>query len=318
MTFLIVTNRRDLTTDYIVRELKRRELPYLRLNTESIAEAHVTINPLEGSFTLRLRERTQRLENVLAAYFRRPEEPSKPRADITPHDWEYAAGEWNGLLKSIYVFVGKRWFSHPAYIMLAEDKPRQLIAAVRIGFRIPEGVITNDFVEVDRLMKSGPVVGKPLKTSIVSEEGPGSIVFTSALAGILPEDAPAISLCPAIYQREIIKDADIRVTVVGSLVFAVAIHSQVTEVSRVDWRRGSNPELLHEAITLPAPIKDKCVALVEELNLRFGAIDLIRDINGEYWFLECNPNGQWAWIENRTGVRISAAIVDELEEIAKK
>ena len=68
------------------------------------------------------------------------------------------------------------------------------------------------------------------------------------------------------------------------------------------------------ALSFAAP----AVALVDELNLRFGAIDLIRDVNGEYWFLECNPNGQWAWIENRTGLPISAAIVDELEGIAKK
>ena len=34
--------------------------------------------------------------------------------------------------------------------------------------------------------------------------------------------------------------------------------------------------------------------------------------SGEHVFLECNPNGQWLWIELATGMPISAAIADEL------
>jgi len=55
---------------------------------------------------------------------------------------------------------------------------------------------------------------------------------------------------------------------------------------------------------------------VRLLGLRFAAIDLVLDQTGEYWFLEANPNGQWAWIESRTGLPISSAIVDELLAIS--
>ena len=56
---------------------------------------------------------------------------------------------------------------------------------------------------------------------------------------------------------------------------------------------------------------------MSRLNLRYGAIDFICDQQGELWFLEINPNGQWAWIENLTGYPIAAAIADELEGIAR-
>jgi glutathione synthase/RimK-type ligase-like ATP-grasp enzyme len=59
-------------------------------------------------------------------------------------------------------------------------------------------------------------------------------------------------------------------------------------------------------------VEEKCILLAARLGLRFAAIDLILDRTGEYWFLEANPNGQWAWIESRTGLAISSAIVDEL------
>ncbi|MFJ4189110.1 hypothetical protein [Kitasatospora sp. NPDC089509] len=35
---------------------------------------------------------------------------------------------------------------------------------------------------------------------------------------------------------------------------------------------------------------------------------------GDWRFLEMNPNGQWSWIEHRTGVPISGALADLLEK----
>jgi glutathione synthase/RimK-type ligase-like ATP-grasp enzyme len=40
---------------------------------------------------------------------------------------------------------------------------------------------------------------------------------------------------------------------------------------------------------------------------------MIKDKNGKYIFLEINPNGQWAWIEMETGLKISEAIIDYLK-----
>jgi hypothetical protein len=51
---------------------------------------------------------------------------------------------------------------------------------------------------------------------------------------------------------------------------------------------------------------------VNALRLRFAAVDLIVDPHGQVWFLEANPNGQWAWIEDATGLLITAAITDAL------
>jgi glutathione synthase/RimK-type ligase-like ATP-grasp enzyme len=34
------------------------------------------------------------------------------------------------------------------------------------------------------------------------------------------------------------------------------------------------------------------------------------DENGNWYFLEVNPSGQWLWIESLTGFEISDSIVD--------
>ncbi len=54
------------------------------------------------------------------------------------------------------------------------------------------------------------------------------------------------------------------------------------------------------------------MAYLRRAGLRFGAFDLAEDAEGQLWFLECNPNGQWGWIESATGLPITDAIVSEL------
>lgn len=44
-----------------------------------------------------------------------------------------------------------------------------------------------------------------------------------------------------------------------------------------------------------------------------GALDFIVTDDADWVFLECNPNGQWAWIEEETGLPIAAALADALE-----
>jgi glutathione synthase/RimK-type ligase-like ATP-grasp enzyme len=116
-------------------------------------------------------------------------------------------------------------------------------------------------------------------------------------------------ITPCIFQELVEKDIELRITVIGEKVFVAGINSQTNEISKIDWRRG---ELKFYETIIPQNIETMCIALVKKLNLRFGAIDMIKDKNGNFVFLEINPNGQWVWIENETGLKISEALIDEL------
>ncbi len=59
-------------------------------------------------------------------------------------------------------------------------------------------------------------------------------------------------------------------------------------------------------------IANKCIDLVKRLGLKFSAIDMVLTPSGKYYFLEINPNGQWAWLEKRTGHKLTEALVDIL------
>jgi glutathione synthase/RimK-type ligase-like ATP-grasp enzyme len=301
--------------DFVVAELQKRSLPYFRLNTELLPQSRSAMgHTAMDDWAIELEGREISGGAITAAYFRRPGAPQAPALVEDSGERSYIEAEWSSFLKSLYFRLEGRWFSDPTQIFLAEDKPRQLIVAQQLGFNIPSTTITNRLKSAESLTAGGRAIGKPLRQAVL----PGAlekVMFTSRLQPLTAEDEPALSLAPLIIQAEVLKKYDVRVTVVGSQVFATAIWSQEKDDTEVDWRKGSHPDLRHEAISLPDEVAEQCRELVRRMNLRYGAIDLVCDRDGKLWFLEINPNGQWAWIENQTGYPIAAAIVDELESI---
>ena len=53
--------------------------------------------------------------------------------------------------------------------------------------------------------------------------------------------------------------------------------------------------------------------ITKKYKLVFSAIDLVKTKNDEFYFLELNPNGQWAWIEEQTGYQITEKLVEVLK-----
>lgn len=128
-----------------------------------------------------------------------------------------------------------------------------------------------------------------------------------------------LHLAPAVFQQAIDAVADIRVTVVGEQVFAAIIHDKVdTNPAAVrDWRFGHSAAAIYFASydkEFPLEMKKRCVELVKRLGLKYGAIDIVLNKKGEFWFLEINPNGQWAFIEEDTGQPIGKALAKLLEK----
>lgn len=309
---LLVTNCRDITMDYVVAELRRRGQSFFRLNTEQLPQALCSMAGFpRDAWSISLDGVVVRGAAITGAYFRRPGAPVVPDTATDPGERAYIEAEWSSFLKSLYSRLEGRWLNSPTKIFMAEDKPMQLLLAQEIGFHVPQAFVTNDILCARAISALGQAIGKPLRQAVLAGETE-RVIFTSRLAEIEDEQAEAIRLTPFIVQSEILKQYDVRVTVVGERVFATAIWSQDNEETITDWRKGSRPDLRHEKIILDRRVERQCVKLVQRLGLRYGAIDLVCDQSGKLWFLEINPNGQWAWIENLTGYPIAAAIVDEL------
>ena len=115
-----------------------------------------------------------------------------------------------------------------------------------------------------------------------------------------------------IFQAYVPKRFELRITVVGQQVFAAEIHSQHTNHTRHDWRRYDLDETPHFPHALPPDVAQRCIQLVQELGLCYGAIDMVLTPDDRYVFLEINPSGQYLWIEQLTGLPITDALCDLL------
>jgi glutathione synthase/RimK-type ligase-like ATP-grasp enzyme len=196
-------------------------------------------------------------------------------------------------------------------LQIERCKPTQLVVAERCGLRIPATLISNDPEEIRSFFRAagnGRVIYKTFN----------AFVPTSLLTEELLSDADALRWTPGIYQHYVEKDHELRVTVIGSRLFAVRIFSQSTVHGTVDWREaqwapeGESSDLTFEPATLPKPVRDACRRLIRRLGLVYGAIDLIVTPGGEHVFLEVNPSGQFLWIEDEVGLPLLDAMSEML------
>lgn len=312
---LIISNKSDITTDFVVKHLADSGVPFYRFNTEELTTSvSITLDYESQSFTLydSILDSSYSLLDFKAVYYRRPELPNFSGEDISASDCRYMQTEVAYTLEGIYTLLHDAFWISPVWaIRKAENKLMQLQIAKQLGFSIPSSIVSNEPQRVTDFLhqQKNDCIIKPIHTGHISDHHQPRVVFTNLLDFMPSEEQ--IKASPNYLQKQIHKKKDIRVTVVGDAVFAAAITSQETPETSVDWRKGEQM-LHHEAINLPDEISERCIALVLRLGLQYGAIDLILDTDDRYTFLEINPNGQWAWIENLTHLPISKEIANLL------
>lgn len=308
---LALSSSGDLTTDYVIRSLDRAGLETVRLNTNDLlSDWRFDLTPTSMLFWSNSHHVDPR--NVTAVYYRRAFLPTPP-SEASRGSWEFIVRESRVLQNALYDALQCPWISHYAAIRAAENKPRQLRLAQQLGFNVPETLITNDSIRAERfVLEHGTVVTKPLS---YGDLGGSQVVHTNILGEWRDEYRREIEIAPTLLQRYIEKRADLRVTVIDDVVFACRIYSQENREYVVDMRRGlSDDKMRHELVELQPGLRDLCVRIVRELGLRFAALDFAEDLEGTAWFLEINPNGQWAWIEDRTGAPIANTIAKALAD----
>ncbi|MGM9732485.1 MAG: MvdC/MvdD family ATP grasp protein [Prevotella sp.] len=310
---LLITNKQDYTTDFVVKRLKKTEVDFYRLNTEEIGQScFITLDFLKNAFRLYDKNLNQEFDllSFTSVYFRRPELPEVPSEGLTPEEQMFVKAEHNQFLEGLYKLLRNAyWISPIDAIKRAENKIYQLSLAQELGFAIPESLITNEAADFRKFCHDKECIVKPIMSGQIGWPEMHEVVFTSSLEHT-PDDEE-IASCPSYLQRQIEKVYDIRLTIVGQKAFAVAIDSQINAETRIDWRKGENL-LPHRKIELPHSLIRKCQKMLSVLELQYGAFDFILDKFGNHYFLEVNPNGQWAWIECQTGYDISGAIVNQL------
>jgi Glutathione synthase/Ribosomal protein S6 modification enzyme (glutaminyl transferase) len=307
---LVLTRVDDPTADMVIAELNRRDVPVVRLDPgvdfprQVSTSAYFDTSGMRGDVVTA--SRCLDLRRVRAVYHRRPTPYGSQDGGPDPAA-RFAATEARFGLGGILAGLNCRYVNHPWHIARAEVKPLQLIAAARAGFLIPPTLVTNRLDAARAFADAHKrVVYKPLRSIVHTNAQQQRFTIWTDTVGSDEMDE-SIAATAHLFQKEVDKVADLRITVVGSRLFCVRIDSPL-----LDWREDYD-SIVHTVVDPPDGIALACDAYLKHFGLLFGCFDFALSREGEPMFLECNPNGQWAWLEEATGVPIAAAIADLLE-----
>jgi len=312
MTVLVVTEHLDPTADLVVRELTVRGVDVFRCDAADFPQ-RLTLTATYSSDpagALRLGERSVPLDAVQAVYYRRPSAFDLPDG-LSPTERWWAEGEARMGVGGVLTSLPCMWLSDPLAMARAEYKPLQLATAAAVGLRVPRTMVTNDPVAARGFVASVPdgAVYKPLCGGIGVENGRAMALYTAPVEVDQIDDSVATTA--HLFQQRLAKAYEARVTVVGDQVFVGRIDTS-SPAGRQDWR-ADYAGIRFSSIEPPAAVSSAAVALVRRLGLAFGALDFIIGDDGRWWFLEVNPNGQWAFVPDLREP-ITAAIADLLQK----
>jgi glutathione synthase/RimK-type ligase-like ATP-grasp enzyme len=141
-----------------------------------------------------------------------------------------------------------------------------------------------------------------------------SFVYTNRVREEDLAQVEALRHSPMVFQELIPKAYELRVAYVAGAAFAGALDATGTSRGHTDWRRAAPDECRWQKAQLPTEVVTSLQALMSDLGLVFGAVDLICTPAGEHVFLEVNPGGEWGMLERDLGLPISEAIAEALVE----
>jgi glutathione synthase/RimK-type ligase-like ATP-grasp enzyme len=312
-TILVLSYEKDLTAQEIVTQLQQRGAPVVLLDTGDFPTRLQLAACCDGETwqgSLVTNEGSVALEAIKSILYRRPThyqiDPTLPPQLQDAAEQECSRG-FGGILRSLDCF----WISDIDQIRRASFKPLQLTLARQLGMHAPRTLITNTPSALRAFAQEcgGQLICKPLyggNISVTAEEC--DVIYTSVVTSEDLSHAEQVRYQAHQFQPLLDKDYELRVTVVGTQVFAARIDAPP---GNTDFRT-EYPQLIYSPYQLPNALEAACIRLVQRLGLQYGAIDLLRDKSGTYFFLEINPAGQYHWIESYTGLGITKALVDLL------
>jgi glutathione synthase/RimK-type ligase-like ATP-grasp enzyme len=269
---LIISSLHDEHASAVLKEFSNLGAPSTLLDLSQFPQhIHLPMHYQSNSGHSFVLQRTDQdplsLAECKVIWWRRPQGfQLYPEIRNTPyHAFAYNEGyeAFLGLWQSLNVF----WVNHPTRDEVASHKVYQLSTAREVGLTIPMTLITNDPDEAHTFINTLGYEKVVYKTFFATEQ------HWRETRLLRPDELAllgSVRYAPVIFQEYIHAAVDLRITIVGELIFAAAIHSQETD-SKVDYRMHMD-HARTEAVELPSEVEKRLLALMSQLGLVYGLL----------------------------------------------
>lgn len=312
--FLAISHKKDTHTTLVLKQLQRIGIKSRLLDiSEYPKNLHLSSYYHDsGSYEASIYNHREKLNfsDYSVIWWRRPQPLNLHDNFTSSESFNFAYNEASSALNGLWSSLDAIWINDPEKDNEAARKPYQLKVASETGLKIPETLITSDPTMAHAfIQKHGPqnTIYKAF-TATIEAWRETRILHTNELRLI-----ENVKYAPVIFQQYIPVRYDLRVTIIGTSIFCSAVGTNKSNYP-IDYRMELD-DLNVKQFELPSEISKKLLKLMSRLGLRYGAIDLRVTPDNEIYFLEVNPSGQWLFMENRTGQKITNAFCDYVKEL---
>lgn len=309
MSEILIISKADfeLTTNSVCDWLNHYGVSFVRLNVDRITDPacydlFINLNDHQLEIFDKVNHKKIDLKKIKVVWCRRfidmvYEQVVRQEKEIDENVIRFAkfhAAERNRFLRILYDFYPEwKWFDYYKNI-LKIDKIEVLRLAKKKGLTVPETFIANNRDSLQRILDlNQDLITKPIFEGVTFSDFKG--VYGTHTQPI--EKCEIEAFTPSLFQENISKRFELRIFYLNGTFYPMAIFSSNNSQTQTDFR---NYDLFNPnrcvPYKLPQDIKEKLTALMADIHLTSGSIDMIRDVNGRYVFLEINPVGQFGMV----------------------
>ena len=229
---------------------------------------------------------------------------------------------WPGLHKNLEadlnaVYDLKSYYAECDSLARDMEKPRQLELAHKVGLNIPKTLITNDkkalitFAEEHKTIITKPLAFPYTYLDPAKKEKP-KLSYTRVLEMEEITGLPEV-FSYGLFQEKVEKKFEIRSFFLAGKIWSMAIFSQGSEQTEVDFRN-YNVQQKNRTVPfmLPKTIQRKVIKFMEVAQLQWGSLDFAYTPNGEIIFFEVNPQGQFGMLSKPCNYHLEEKIAEHL------
>ncbi len=299
---LIVANQIDPHVDAVISVLRSEKVGCFRIDLDSVHSDHkICLASSDTGINLDLENHFNKkrlsLQDVKTVWWRRGAsiilEPTLLPVTTIESEESKSIIKWaiESLPKVRYPF------GHPWNMHKAENKIWQIQAAKRVGFQIPPCLFSNVKNQLAVFLDKQDCIIKSLSHSGFKQKEENYVIAPKRIGLNALETTRSDKPC-GFLQKEINREFDVRLFMGPDWAHACKIDLSNLPLGEIDWRMH-----ITKLDISPWELEPKTIAMcrefLQEMELSSGHFDFIVESGTEeIWFLECNPNGQWYWLES--------------------
>ncbi len=308
---LCITHSQDFyNIDIFFDYLKTKNIPYFRLNSDQLNHLQkIDIN--EDYFELTDEFGTTiNSKEIKAVWHRKAWGISVPE-ELDENYKKIFLKEYASLRYNLFTLLEDIPWINPLQNenKIDGNKMHQLKLAKKNNLTIPKTIFSNDSEKITNFFHkncNGKMVAK-LHGVISKSMGGENFLSTNIIDESSLENISDIKYCPMIFQPYIEKEYELRIVYLDGEFFTGKINNS----ENADWRIAQG-NYFWSVYDLPKNIKENLTSMMKEMGLYIGAIDMIKGKDGDYYFLEVNPQGEWGMLQKELNFPIAEKIADNL------